>query len=276
MNKKSLLFKLWIYFSGNLIVIVTLGIFLFILYKGWGVISFEFIFDSPKGVVLGTEGGIFPAIIGSLLSGLLAGAIGGILGLCTSIYLVFYCKDIRVKNYMILALQCLAGIPSVILGLFGYTFLILGMGLNKSLLSVSITLTVMIVPYLTVKMMKSLEETSKDQYVSSLSLGISKSYTIIKLVIPSSLKHLMTSLGLSVVFAMGATAPVMFTGAVIAAGVPTKLSDPVMVLPYHLYMLVSEGLSVDMAYGTAFVLIVIVLLINILCRYIGDFKGSVK
>jgi len=182
----------------------------------------------------------------------------------------------KIKSYIVHALQCLAGIPSVILGLFGYTFLIVGIGLNKSLLSVSITLTIMIVPYLSIRMMKAFEESSKEQFISSLSLGISKSYTIIKLVIPNSLKYLMTSLGLSIVFAMGATAPVMFTGAVIMAGVPTKLSDPIMVLPYHLYMLVNEGLSVDMAYGTAFVLIVIILLINVLCRYIGDFRGSVK
>lgn len=276
MKNKDLLFKFWIYFSGFLIIGVTFGIFLYLIYKGYGVISLQFIFDSPKGVVLGTDGGVFPAIIGSLMSGLLSGIIGGILGLCTAIYLVFYCRSNKLKGYIILALQCLAGIPSVVLGLFGYTFLIVGMGLNKSLLSVSITLTIMIIPYLSIKMMKVLEESSKEQFVSSLSLGISKSYTIIKLVIPNSLKYLMTSLGLSIVFAMSATAPVMFTGAVIMAGVPTKLSDPIMVLPYHLYMLVNEGLSVEMAYGTAFVLIVIVLLINILCRYIGDFKGSVK
>ena len=276
MNKKNLLFKLWIYFSGILIISVTLGIFIFLLYKGVGVISLDFLFSSPKGIVLGTEGGIFPAIVGSLLSGLLSGLMGGFLGLCTAIYLAFYCKSLKLKSYMINALQCLAGIPSVTLGLFGYSFLIVGFGLRKSLLSVSLTLNIMIVPYLSIRIMKALEESSTDQMICSLSLGISKSYTITKLIIPSALKYIMTSLGLSIVFAMGATAPVMFTGAVIMAGVPSKLSDPIMVLPYHLYMLISEGLSVEMAYGTAFVLIVIVLLINIVCRYIGEYKGSAK
>lgn len=276
MKKRNLLFKLWIYFSGILTIIVTLGIFLYILYKGAGAISWDFIFSSPRGIVLGTEGGIFPAIIGSLLSGFLSGLIGGILGLCTAIYLTFYCKSLTLKNYIIHALQSLAGVPSVTLGLFGYSFLIVGLGLSKSLLSVSLTLTIMIVPYISVRIMKSLEESSKDQMICSLCLGISKSYTILKLIIPSALKYIMTSLGLSIVFAMGATAPVMFTGAVIVAGVPSGLSDPVMVLPYHLYMLISEGLSLEMAYGTAFVLIVIVLLINIVCRYVGWYKGSAK
>lgn len=276
MNKRNLLFKLWIYFSGILIIFVTLGLFLYLIYKGFGVISLEFIFSSLKGIVLGEAGGIFPAIVGSLLSGLLSGLMGGVLGLCTAIYLAFYCKSLKLKSYIIHALQCLAGIPSVILGLFGYSFLIVGFGLSKSLLTVSMTLTIMIVPYLSIRIMKVLEESSKDQLICSLSLGISKSYTITKLIIPGNLKYIMTSLGLSIVFAMGATAPVMFTGAVIVAGVPTKLSDPIMVLPYHLYMLINEGLSLDMAYGTSFVLIVIVLLINIVCRYIGDFKGSAK
>lgn len=171
-----------------------------------------------------------------------------------------------------LALQCLAGIPSVVIGLFGYTLLIVGFGVNKSLLSASITLTIMIIPFIAIRMKKALEETSKDQYISSLSLGIPKGYTIVKLVIPSAFKYIMTSLGLGIVFAMGATAPIMFTGAVIISGVPGKLTDPFMALPYHLYILVNEGLSLEMAYGTAFVLIVIVLLINIICHFIGSYE----
>jgi len=93
MKKRNLIFKYWIYFSGILIIGTTLSIFLFLFYKGYGVISLKFILDSPKGVVLGTEGGIFPAIIGSLMSGLLSGIIGGVFGLCTSIFLVFYCRS---------------------------------------------------------------------------------------------------------------------------------------------------------------------------------------
>ena len=274
MKIKNLLFKAWVVLSGLTIIFVTMGVFLYLLYKGFNVISLEFIFGSPKGIPLGTEGGIFPAIVGSLLSGLISGLMGGILGLCTAIYLVYYCENSRIKTYILTALQCLAGIPSVVIGLFGYSLLIVGFGINKSLLSASITLTIMIIPFISVRLKKALEEASKEQLIASLSLGIPKGYTIIRLVIPNAFRNIMTSLGLSVVFAMGATAPVMFTGAVIISGIPSKLTDPFMSLPYHLYVLVNEGLSVEMAYGTAFVLVVIVLLINLICHLIGNFEDN--
>lgn len=275
-KSKDIFFKFWVYLSGTTVIFLTFFVFIYALYKGAGVVSLEFIFDSPKGMPLGTDGGIFPAIMGSLMSGILAGLMGGVLGLCTSVYLVFYCNNKNVKIYILQALRCLAGIPSVVIGLFGYTILIVVLGVNKSLLSVSITLTIMIIPFIEIRIQKALEETSRELYISCLSLGISKSYTIIHLVIPNALRYIMTSLGLGIVFAMGATAPIMFTGAVIISGVPTKLSDPIMALPYHLYMLVNEGLSVEMAYGTAFVLIVILLMINLICRFIGDFKEGAK
>jgi phosphate transport system permease protein len=272
MKLKDLLFKLWVTLSGIIIIAITFVLFLYLLYKGIEVISPEFILGSPKGMPLGTEGGVFPAITGSMMSGLISGLLGGTLGLCTAIYLNYYCTSEIIKKYILNALQCLAGIPSVVIGLFGYTFLIVGLGISKSLLSASITLTVMIIPFISIRMKKALEETSKEQYISSLSLGVPKGYTIVKLVIPSAFRYIMTSLGLGTVFAMGATAPIMYTGVVIMSGVPGKLTDPFMALPYHLYILVNEGLSVEMAYGTAFVLIVIVLLINIICHYIGNYE----
>ena len=272
MKFKDFLFKLWVTLSGILIIAITFVLFLYLLYKGIEVVSPEFILGSPKGIPLGTEGGVFPAIIGSLMSGLISGLLGGTLGLCTAIYLNYYCTNEIIRKYILNALQCLAGIPSVVIGLLGYTFLIVGLEISKSLLSASIKLTVMIIPFISIRMKKALEETSKEQYISSLSLGTPKGYTIVKLVIPSAFKYIMTSLGLGTVFAMGATAPIMYTGVVIMSGVPDKPTDPFMALPYHLYILVNEGLSVEMAYGTAFVLIVIVLLINIICHSIGNYE----
>ena len=159
-------FKIWVIFSGLIIISATFGLFLYLLYKGIGVVTPEFILGSPKGIPLGTEGGILPAIIGSLMSGLISGLFGGVLGLCTAVYLTFYCVNEKTRKYIMLALQCLAGIPSVIIGLFGYTLLIVGLGVNKSLLSASITLTIMIIPFIATRM-KSIEEIS-EQYISSL------------------------------------------------------------------------------------------------------------
>lgn len=273
---KDHILKLWILLSGILISIITFGIFIYLLYKGAKVMSFNFIFNTPKGIPLGTEGGIFPAIAGSLLSGLISGLSAGLLSLCTSVYLVFYCENQKIKSIILIALQCLAGIPSVVIGLFGYTVFIVNFGFERSLISASLTLMVMIIPFISIRMKKALEETSSEQFISSLSLGVTKGYTIMHMVIPNSLKNIMTSVGLGTVFAMGATAPVMFTGAVIIAGVPKNLSYPIMSLPYHLYVLVNEGLSPDMAYGTAFVLISIVLAINLICHFADYFNGGAK
>jgi len=151
MKMKDSLFKLWVLLSGSIVTAVAAGIFLYLFFKGFAVISPEFILGSPRGIPLGTEGGIFPAIAGSLMSGAIAGILGGALSLCTAVYLVFYCKSEKIRSYILHALQCLAGIPSVVVGLFGYSFLIVGMGMPKSLLSASVTLTIMIIPFITIR-----------------------------------------------------------------------------------------------------------------------------
>ncbi len=172
MKMKDSLFKLWVLLSGSIVTAVAAGIFLYLFFKGFTVISPEFILGSPRGIPLGTEGGIFPAIAGSLMSGAIAGILGGALSLCTAVYLVFYCKSEKIRSYILHALQCLAGIPSVVVGLFGYSFLIVSMGMPKSLLSASVTLTIMIIPFITIRIKKALEQTSEEQFIGSLSLGL--------------------------------------------------------------------------------------------------------
>lgn len=274
MKSKEGLFKLWVYLSGLLTILITASIFLYILLKGYPIITPEFIFGSPQGMPLGTEGGIFPAIVGSLLLGLLSGFIGGLLGLCNAIYLVFYCSSKWKCELIMDALQALAGIPSIVLGLFGYSLFIIKFGIKRSLLTASLTLAIMIIPFVTLRIKKALEEISLEQFMTSLSLGTSKSYTILHLVLPHVLGRICTALGLGIGFAMGATAPIMFTGAVIFTDVPDHLTDSFMALPYHLYMLANQGISLDMAYGTAFVLVVILLVINLLCQLVYYLKGK--
>ena len=93
MKFKELFFKLWVILSGIIIISATFGLFLYLLYKGIGVVTPKFFLGSPKGIPLGIEGGIFPAIVGSLMSGLISGLFGGVLGLCTAVYLTFYCVN---------------------------------------------------------------------------------------------------------------------------------------------------------------------------------------
>lgn len=269
MKARDYLLKVWIYLSGILVITITFGIFLYIFYKGLNVISLEFIFDSPKGSPLGTEGGIFPAIVGSLLMGLLSGLMGGILGIGISMYLVFYCNSTMIKNIIMFFIYLLSGIPSIVLGLVGYTILICRFGMDRGLICASITLTIMIIPFITVRVRKLFIEHGKDLMIASLSLGISKTYTLYKVIIPNLMINILTSITLGMAYAMGATAPIMYTGAVIYSGLPKSINSPVMALPYHLYILVNEGLFMESAYGVAFVLMFLLLAINGFCRLIG-------
>lgn len=272
MKKRDYLLKLWIFISGMLVISITLGIFIYILCKGFNVISVDFILNSPKGSPLGTEGGILPAIVGSLLMGLLSGIIGGFLGISISIYLVFYCTSIKFKNIILSFLYGLSGVPSIVLGLVGYTILICKFGMERGLLCASITLSVMIIPFISIRIIKLLMDGGEEIMKSSLCLGVSKSYTLFRIILPNIMINILTCITLGMAYAMGATAPIMYTGAVIYSGLPSEINSPVMALPYHLYILVNEGLSLENAYGTAFVLMVLLLIINGLCRLIGIWR----
>ena len=158
----------------------------------------------------------------------------------------------------------MAGVPSIVLGLFGYTLLVLYLRLGRTLLSGGITLGIMIFPYIQVRVEKTLKEVDKDIIDSSYALGVSKVYTLFKLILPICKADIVSAITLAGGFAMGATAPIILTAAVMFAPIPKSLSSPVMALPFHLYILTGEGISLEKAYGTALVLILILLIINIL------------
>ena len=163
----------------------------------------------------------------------------------------------------------MSGLPSVLIGLFGYSVLILYLGIDKSLLSASITLTVMVIPFITLRLVKVFHEFPRKTYEAALNMGLSPSYIWMHMVIPSAMRDGLSAIALGAAYAMGATAPIMYTGAVLYTRSIPNITDPFMALPYHLYILVNEGYSVDLAYATAFVLMVILLCINIICRWIG-------
>lgn len=258
------IFKLWIILSTIIVGSIILFIFGYIFKRGLGSINIEFISSNPKGIPLGSEGGILPAIAGSLLLMLLACFFASILAISTAIYTVFYCKSRKVSDLIHLIVQCMAGIPSIVLGMFGYTLLIMNLKMNRSLLTAGITLGIMIFPYIEVRVEKILNELGKDIINSSYVLGVSKCNTIFKLVLPLCGADIISSILLSGGFAMGATAPIILTGAVIFAPIPKSIFSPVMALPFHLYILTGEGISLEKAYGTAAILIIILIVINVL------------
>lgn len=259
---KKIPFALWYFVSSFIVISVVTFIFGYIFIKGAPAVNLQFILDSPKGTPLGMEGGIFPAIVGSLALMSLACISSAILGVSTAIYLCFYCDNERVKSLFHLIVSSIAGIPSIVLGLFGYSFLVYFCGFGVSLISGGITLGIMIFPYIEVIAEKSIMEVDKNLILSSYALGIDKCYTFFHIVLPRCKGEILSGIIMAGGFAMGAAAPVMLTSAVVSAPNPDSLLSPVMALPYHLYILVSQGISFEKAYGTALILMIILIILN--------------
>ena len=249
--------------------IVLAGVF-YLLVKGIGIIGFEFLLKSPKGFPVGREGGILPAILGTIYLGALSGTAAALFALFTAIYKVYYCKNKMLKFIFNLFIQCSAGIPSIVLGLFGYAFLVVHLKLGRSLISGALTLSLMIFPYIEIKLEKIFRDVPAEYLEVSKSLGVSKEHAIIRLVLPYSLKNILNTITLAIGFAMGATTPIILTGAVISSNIPNSLFKPFMALPYHLYYLNENKISLDRAIGTGAILMLIVILFN----FIGEIFGG--
>lgn len=261
-NSKYSLLKFWVFLSALIVISVILFIILFIFTNAFEVIYLNFIFDRPRGMPLGMEGGILPAIMGSIYFSLIATFFASIIAISTAVYIKFYAKNDKIITLMHLVIHSITGIPSIVLGLFGYSFLVVYLDLGVSLLAGGLTLGLMIFPYIEIRVEKILNELDQKLIYSSYALGISKSYTFFKLILPLCFDDILATIALAAGFAMGAAAPVILTGAVINASVPQSIFSPAMALPYHLYILVGEGISLEMAYATAFVLLILLFLIN--------------
>ena len=265
MGWRGHLTRLWAYGSMVLVAGVIVFLFAFVFYEGSSVISWEFLTKAPSGAVLGEEGGIWPAIVGSLCFTATAVVLGGIPAIATALFLVFYCRRRRVSGLIRLVVQCISGIPSIVLGLFAYSFLVRDLQWGRCILSSGVALGIMILPFIEVRAEKAFRELPQQMVRSSYALGCSRAYTIWKIVLPACRGELVSGIILGGCYAMGATAPMIFTGAVAYAGVPHSVMEPAMALPLHLYLLVAQGAtSMDTAYGTAFVMMAILLVSNLL------------
>lgn len=270
---QNILLGIWYFISSFIVISIIIYIFVYIFKKGIGTISLEFLTDYPKGMPLGMEGGILPAILGSLSLIGIACISAGVLGISTAIYLTLYCKSNKLKNIIHLIISSIAGIPSIVIGLFGYSFLVYFLRFGISLLSGGITLGIMIFPYIEIISEKAIGEVDKKLIISSYALGISKSYTFFRIILPKCKAEIISGIVLSSGFALGAAAPVMLTAAVISAPNPNSFFSPVMALPYHLYILITQGISQEKAYATSLVLIFLIILINLLANFVLNFWG---
>ena len=262
---KGKMTKLWAYVSITLVVASILFLFVYVFIRGAGTITWEFLSQPPKGAILGMEGGVWPAIVGSLCFTAVAIVLGGIPAIAAALYMVFYCENRRIEKAFHTVIRCISGIPSIVLGLFAYSLLVRELQWGRCILSSGVALGIMILPFVEVRAEKAFQELPKAVVLSSYALGCSKRYTIMKIVLPACKGELISGLMLGGCYAMGATPPLIFTGGVAYASIPTSLMKPAMALPLHLYLLLAQGAtSFDMAYGTAFVMMTIILISNLL------------
>ncbi|MEN6384010.1 MAG: phosphate ABC transporter permease PstA, partial [Phycisphaerales bacterium] len=250
----------------TLLIVVPVGlIVIIIIQKGIGGISWQFLTDVPrKGM---RAGGIFPAIVGTIY--LVTGAIIFALpvGLLAAIYLSEYAKDNYLTRIIKLSIVNLAGVPSVVYGLFGLAIFVIFFGFGTSILAGSLTLGIMILPVIITTSREALESVPYSFREASLSLGASKWQTIRHIVLPNAIPGILTGTILGLGRAAGETAPILFTVAAFYLPLlPKSPFDQAMALPYHLYVISTQVPNVDekIRYGTALVLLFLVLFMNLI------------
>ncbi|MDI6032206.1 phosphate ABC transporter permease PstA [Flavobacterium sp. LB2P84] len=264
-------------FTSYTVVGLLFVILSFIVIKGISVISWEFISAMPKEGM--TQGGIFPAIVGTLCLVFGSMIFAFPVGVLAAIYMNEYVKDGWIKKIIKQMTNNLAGVPSIVFGLFGMALFVNKLEFGDSLLAGSLTLGLLVLPVVirtTEESLKSVDDTFRQ---ASLGLGASKWQTTSKVVFPIAFPNIITGLILSIGRVSGETAPILFTvAAYFLPKLPTSIFDQAMALPYHLYVISTSGTNIEasraMAYGTALVLIIIVLISNLLANALRKYFGK--
>jgi len=243
---------------GTLAILVF--IILFVLEKGLPAMSFKFLLTNPQD--MGKAGGIFPTVVGTILLTLVAIAIATPLGVGTAIYLTEYTRESQVTRIIRFGADCLAGIPSIIFGLFGFIFFVTILQMGWSILSGGLTLAFMILPTIIRTSEEAIRSVPNSFREVSFSLGATRWETVQKVVLPSALPGIVTGVMLGVGRSIGETAAVIFTAGS-SLRMPASLMDSVRTMSVHFYILAREGISTQNAYGTAAILVITILLINL-------------
>ena len=285
---KNLAYESWKRFNQNVafnlfrllsffILFVLFAILAFIFVKGFSVVNWAFISQFPKEGM--TQGGIFPAIVGTFYLVIGSMLFAFPIGVMSGIYMNEYVKDGWFKRLVQVMTSNLAGIPSIVFGLFGMALFVNKLGFGSSILAGSLTLGLLALPVVirtTEEALKAVDDTFRH---ASYGLGASKWQTVRRVVLPIAMPNILTGLILSIGRVSGETAPILFTvAAYFLPKLPHSIMDQAMALPYHLYVLCTSGTDLrasrDMAYGTALVLIIIVLAMNLLANWLRKYLGK--
>ncbi len=247
-----------------LVVIPVLLLIWLIVSKGWSALSIEFLFTMPRDGM--RAGGILPAIIGTFYLVITSIAFSLPIGVMAAIYLSEYARDNFLTRTINLAIINLAGVSSVVYGLFGLSLFVVFLKFGVSIISGALTLGIMTLPVIITTTREALRAVPKSYREVSLSLGATKWQTIRHSVLPPALPGILTGTILSIGRAAGETAPILFTvAASYLPNLPRSPLDQAMALPYHLYIISTQipGIREDYRYGTALVLVGLVLIVNI-------------
>ena len=252
-----------------LTVLPIFGLVGYIIVKGAPAFSWEFISTAPSNGM--REGGILPAIIGTLYLTLGTALFSVPLGVAAGIYIAEYAEDNRLTRLIRIAIINLAGIPSVVYGLFGLGLFVLFMKFGTSILSASLTLSIMTLPVIISTTEEALRSVPNSFRVVSTSLGATRWQTIRKVILPQGLPGIITGIILGLERAAGETAPILFTGATFfLPELPSSIMDSTMALPYHIFVISTQvpGMPVKIQYGTVLVLLIFVLSMNLVATLI--------
>ncbi len=251
---------LWAMMAATLAVLVF--IILFVVKRGLAHVSWEFLTGAPS--LSGKAGGVLPMIVGTLAVTALGVVLATPLGVGTAIYLTEYTREGRITKIIRFGAECLAGVPSIIFGLFGFVFFVLVLGFGWSILAGGLTLAFMILPTVIRTSEEAIKSVPPSYREVALSLGASKWESIVKVVLPSAMPGILTGVILGVGRSISETAAVIFTsGSSLSKVIPTSLFDGTRTLAVHFYQLAREGISADKAYATATVLVLAILVINV-------------
>ena len=247
-----------------LILIIILG---YILIKGLPVVNLDFLLGEP--IDSGESGGIFPMIISSIYVVLIAAIIATPLGVGAAIYMSEYATNQKIIKFIRFGSETLASIPSIVFGLFGLAFFVVFLQLGWSILSAGLVLAIMAIPTIFQVAEVTLTSIPESYKEGSYGLGATKWQTIANVVLPAAIPGIITGIILAMTRAISEAAAVMYAVGS-ALTVPISIFDPGRPLPLHLYVLATEGISLDNAYGTAAVLVVIVLILTIITNFVVD------
>ena len=254
-------------------ILALLGVCGFLVVNGAPALSWEFLTQAPRNMM--TEGGIWPCMVGTVLLALGAMLVAFPLGVGAALWLNEYGSRSPMSRYIRLGVNNLAGVPSVVFGLFGLSFFVTFLGMGVSLLAGVLTLAVLTLPVIISTAEEALRQVPDAWREASYALGGTKSQTIVRVVLPSARPGMLTGAILGLSRAAGETAAIMFTAAVFyTPKMPDSVFSAVMALPYHMYVLATAGTEIEktrpLQYGTALVLLVLVLGMNLAAVALRD------